>query len=74
MGKFLRLLFRTPKPEPVTSLSVTAAPPPNQSVEREREAIGLQILRQVTLTAVSASQIREGLAKDVALRLKGAPR
>jgi hypothetical protein len=67
----LSWLFRKKMVEPLHLSDVKAAPPPNPSIERERDIIGFKIQAEGLRTAVLAGQLQETLAAGVLLELRG---
>ena len=56
---------------PVLIGDVKAAPVPDESIERERDIVGLALQRESILTAQLAGEFQETLAAGVLLELRG---
>lgn len=64
-----KVAARIPLVTPVLLKDVRTASPPNPAVEKERERLGLSLMRDVVRTAELSSRIRANVAEGVVQRI-----
>lgn len=57
--------------KPVLLKDVDAEQPPNQDIERQRNVLGLRLMRDVVMGAEVSGKLRDRVASQVATKVQG---